>query len=120
VNNIQTLARHALIVGVLVLTFAVLGALAGCGTTMQTVKVPVPVECKEQVPDRPVMPTEQFKAKPTLDQYVQASQAEIQRREGYEKKLRTALEACTAPIEPLTTVHTPATKGASDGHTQTH
>jgi len=73
--------------------------LTGCGATLQTIKVPVPVECRETVPDRPSMPTEQFTSKPTLDQYVQASQAEIDRREGYELRLVAALEACTAPIK---------------------
>ena len=76
--------------------------LTGCGTTTQLVevKVPVPVECRETVPDRPAMPTEEFTEKPALDQYVRAARAEIERREGYEIQLRTALEACTAPIQP--------------------
>lgn len=75
-------------------------ALAGCAgnPVITTVKVPVPVACLETVPDRPAMPTEEFKAKPTLDQFTKAAQAEIERREGYEKKMRVALEACTAPI----------------------
>lgn len=77
-------------------------ALAGCTTipAATVTKVPVSVECKEKVPDRPVMPTEQFTEKPAIDQYLRASRAEIERREGYEIKLRTALEACTAPIKP--------------------
>lgn len=75
--------------------------LTGCGTTsFFTVKVPVAVECRETVPDRPVMPTEQFKDKPTLDKFTQAAQAEIERREGYEKHMRAALVACTTPIKP--------------------
>lgn len=75
--------------------------LTGCATTpgITTVKVPVPVECRETVPDRPVMPTEQFTEKPAIDEYQRAARAEIERREGYEIKLRTALEACTAPIK---------------------
>lgn len=72
-------------------------ALTGCGATIQTVRVPVPVECRETVPVRPVMPTEEFKARPSLDQYTQAAQAEIERREGYERRLNAALLACTAP-----------------------
>lgn len=76
-------------------------ALAGCATKpITTIKVPVAVECRETVPDRPGMPTEQFTVKPTLDQYTQAAQAEIARREGYEIKLRTALVICTTPIQP--------------------
>jgi hypothetical protein len=84
---------------VLVLAAAVV-VLSGCfEATLQTVKVAVPVECKEDVPDRPVMPTEQFTDKPTLDQFVQAAQVEILRREGYEKRLDAALRACTAPVK---------------------
>lgn len=80
-------------------------ALAGCTTipAATVTKVPVPVECKEKVPDRPIMPTEELKTrptKPTLDQLGKSRAAEIERREGYEIKLRTALEACTAPIKP--------------------
>lgn len=65
---------------------------------IHTVKVPVPVECREPVPDRPAMPTEELTAKPSLDQYVQASQAELDRREGYERRMRASLEACTQPV----------------------
>ena len=61
--------------------------LAGCAgqkhVEIQRVKVPVPVECREPVPDRPVMPTKAL--------------AEIDRREGYQVRLRTALLICTAP-----------------------
>lgn len=74
-------------------------ALTGCNATMSGVtKVPVPVACQEEVPDRPVMPTESLSAEATLDQFVQAAAAEMERREGYEVKLRTALEACVKPI----------------------
>jgi hypothetical protein len=113
--KLQLLARHALMVSVALLVMALLGVIAGCAAplpTLQPVKVPVPVPCQETVPDRPAMPTEAFAQKPTVDAFVQASAAEIERREGYEKQLRTALQACIAPIDD------PATKGASDGHTQ--
>jgi hypothetical protein len=74
-------------------------ALTACGTTRtMTIKVPVPVECQEAVPERPVMPTEQFTTAPSLDQFTQAAQAEIERREGYEKRLNAALAACIAPM----------------------
>lgn len=77
-------------------------ALAGCAgnPALTTIKVPVPVACQETVPARPVMPTEEFKAKPSLDQFTKAAQAEIERREGYEGKMRAALVACIAPIQP--------------------
>lgn len=83
--------------------------LAGCNTIpgATVTKVPVPVECKEKVADRPVMPTEQFTEKPAIDEYQRAARAEIERREGYEIKLRTALEACTAPIKPTNQPETP-------------
>ena len=87
-----------LIVGLLVL-------LAGCETAprieIQRVNVAVPVECKEHVPDRPVMPTEALRPGATVDQFTQAAQAEIERREGYEVKMRVALVVCTAPVKAL-------------------
>ena len=72
----------------------------GCATTqtLTPINVPVPVACQEEMPERPAMPTEAFTAKPSLDQFVQAAQAELLRREGYEGQLRTALEACRKPI----------------------
>ncbi len=84
------------------IAMAVLVLLAGCAAPprLQTVKVAVPVQCDQQVPDRPQMPTEQLKPGVTLFAYVKASQAEIERRQGYEVKLRAALEACTRPIDP--------------------
>ena len=75
--------------------------LTGCGTTttLQTVKVAVPVECQERVPERPAMPTAALKPGVKLHDFVKAAQAEIERREGYEGKLLAALTACTRPIE---------------------
>lgn len=74
--------------------------LAGCNATLPQVRGPIPVECREEVPDRPVMPTEALPARPSLDAFVQAAAAEIERRESYEGRLRTALVACTTPLEP--------------------
>lgn len=78
--------------------------LAGCATRnhveIQRVNVPVPVECKEPVPARPVMPTEGLATTATLDQFAQAAMAEIERREGYEGELLAALENCRKPINP--------------------
>lgn len=83
-----------------------LGVLALCGCTsaprveLQRVNVPVPVECREPVPERPTMPTEALA--PGVGPFVllRAALAEIDRREGYEVRLRAALEVCTAPIKP--------------------
>ena len=67
---------------------------------IQRVNVAVPVECKEPIPARPVMPTEALRPGATVDQYAQASMAEIERREGYEVQLVAALAICTRPIAP--------------------
>ncbi|WFF79267.1 hypothetical protein [Delftia tsuruhatensis] len=82
---------------------ALLLALAGCQTAparveLQRVNVPVPVACDEPVPERPVMPTEQLRPGATVDQFTQAAQAEIERREGYEARLLAALISCTQPV----------------------
>lgn len=75
--------------------------LAGCGTTRYTrVHIPVPVECQEAVPDRPAMPTELLTPGATPWILLRSALAEIDRREAYEIKMRAALAACTAPIEP--------------------
>lgn len=76
--------------------------LSGCATAprleMQRVNVAVPMECKEPVPDRPMMPTELLRPSATVDEFIRAAQAEIERREGYELKMRAALLVCTAPV----------------------
>ena len=79
----------------------VAASLAACGTVpLQTVKVPVPIECRVQTPARPAMPIEALAPGVDLDRFVAASQAEIELREGYEGELRAALEQCTAPLHP--------------------
>ena len=78
--------------------------LAGCATKKhvetQRVAVPIPVQCQEPVPARPVMPTDSLGGGATIDQFAQAAMAEIERREGYEVELRTALENCRKPVNP--------------------
>lgn len=75
------------------------GPLAACGVTpMRSVRVPVPVECRAEVPLRPAMPTEGLSQGVDLDRFVAASLAEIELREGYEGELRTALESCAADV----------------------
>lgn len=77
--------------------------LAGCGTApptrveIQQVKVAVPVPCDEPEPERPNMPTEHLAGDADVDAYVQAVGAEIERREGYEIQLRSALANCKRP-----------------------
>lgn len=79
-------------------------ALAGCGSTprveIQEVKVPVPVECREPIPDRPSMPTETLAEDAGPFELLRAALAEIDRREGYEVRLLSALLICTVPLPP--------------------
>ena len=74
-------------------------AVGGKDVEIQRVNVAVPVACQEPTPERPVMPTEALRPGATVDQYVQASAAEIERREGYEGQLRAALTVCSKPID---------------------
>ncbi|WP_333906957.1 hypothetical protein [Delftia acidovorans] len=77
-------------------------ALAGCGSVprveIQEVKVPVPVECREPIPDRPGMPTEALADDADPFELLRAALAEIDRREGYEVRLLAALLICTSPL----------------------
>ncbi len=76
--------------------------LTGCATTERLVeiKIPVPVECREQEPPRPAMDTETLKPDARIDEQSRAMRAEIEARQGYEDRLRTALRNCIAPIKP--------------------
>ncbi|SIQ99422.1 hypothetical protein [Pseudacidovorax sp. RU35E] len=74
-------------------------ALVACSTAPSTrVSVPLPVECRVQAPPRPVMPTDALRSGVDVDHWVQAAQAELLLREGYESELEAALAACTAPL----------------------
>lgn len=81
---------------------AIVFLLSSCSATggALTVKVPVPVECREPTPERPRMPTDSLRPGGKLFEAVTAMQAEIEVREGYEHRLRTALGACQKPIKP--------------------
>lgn len=78
-------------------------ALAGCGAVprieVQEVRVPVPVECREPVPDRPAMPTEALADDVDPFTLLRAALGEIDRREGYEVRLVAALMVCTRVIK---------------------
>lgn len=93
--------------GRLLLAIGLIAVLCACGAvpqvTLQPVSVAVPVPCQETEPERPNMPAEALKARgcPSghcVDELLQASTAENLRREAYEVKLRTALQACIAPV----------------------
>lgn len=78
-------------------------SLAGCGSVprveIQEVKVPVPVDCREPIPDRPAMPTEALADDADPFELLRAALAELDRREGYEVRLLAALMACTQPLK---------------------
>lgn len=87
--------RYALLVAVV----SLVGPLAGCGMApIQTVKVPVPVECTVDMPARPAMPTEMLSPGVDLDRFSASALAEIELREGYEGELRAALAECVKSI----------------------
>ena len=66
--------------------------LAGCAAKPQTRTITIP--CRVVMPARPIMPTESLPVDASLDAFVQAAAAEIERREGYEQELRAAIGAC--------------------------
>lgn len=84
------------------LTSCIATLLTGCATTERLVeiKVPVPVECREQEPPRPAMDTETLSPTARIDEQSRAMRAEIEAREGYEDRLRVALRNCITPIQP--------------------
>lgn len=71
-------------------------ALAGCSAS-KVKEVPVYVPCRVAVPSRPVMPTETLSPDVSLDDFIAAATAEIERREGYELELRAVVESCQSP-----------------------
>ncbi len=86
-------------------TLMLVALLTGCAGAPRVetveVRVPVPVECRETVPERPAMPTEVLRPGASLDDFARAAMAELERREGYEGQLVAALRACTAPVEEV-------------------
>lgn len=76
--------------------------LTGCAAPKSVKgKVPVPVACQEQVPQKPVMPTEALAPGAAPFVLLRSALAEIDRREGYEQVMRAALVACTAPLQSI-------------------
>ena len=91
--------------------------LTGCASKQETLRVAVPVPCRVAVPQRPAMPTENLTPDASLDDFVAAAAAEIERREGYEVQLRAALEAC-AQAKTFSTAAIPAS-GVAFSYPQT-
>lgn len=72
---------------------AVAAAMTGCAAP-DPQRIYVEMPCSVAVPVRPVMPTESLSPDVSLDEFVRAAAAEIERREGYEIELKAAVEAC--------------------------
>lgn len=85
-------------VAVLVIPMLMAGCAASSRVETMPVRVAVPVSCNEPEPARPSMPTESLRPGATVDDFTRAALAEIERREGYEILLRTALDSCRKPI----------------------
>ena len=72
-------------------------SLSGCGTLFGptvTVKVPVPVPCNPPAVDRPAMPTEALLGLEDVFVVGRALWAELEVRDGYEERLRAAVDGC--------------------------
>jgi hypothetical protein len=97
--NAWVAAPEVLRLAVVIAATILLAMCAGCATAPTTaVKVPVPIVCQEKVPDRPAMPADSLDETASLDSFVQAATAEIERRDAYEVEMRAALVACTKPL----------------------
>ena len=84
----------------------------GCATKQEPLRVAVPVPCRVAMPARPQMPTEALAPDVSLDDFVAAAAAEIERREGYEVQLRAALAACAGSSSASAGVETADAEGA--------
>ena len=75
--------------------------ITGCQSLKQTqeVKTAIPIVCQATEPQRPVMPTDSLTSDSSLDSFIQAVTAEIERRQGYEDNLVAALRSCTKPLK---------------------
>ena len=87
----------------LIIATTLMALLTGCAQSpprvqIERVNVAIPVPCQEPEPQRPSMPTEHLAGDAGVDAYVQAAAAEIERREGYEELLVTALRNCKQPL----------------------
>lgn len=77
--------------------------IAGCATPPPasiTVRVPVPVACTQPTPDRPILSIDTMAPDLPLDVQVRNMRADHDDRDGYEARLRAALEACRSVGAP--------------------
>lgn len=83
--------------GMLLLLVALLGLSGSAAPPHVQTLVPVPVECRETLPVRPVMPSEVLLPGVAPWMLLRDALSEIDRREGYELQLRAALISCLSP-----------------------
>lgn len=76
--------------------YAILLFLAGCATqqTVKEVKVPVPVSCIKEIPQKPVMVTDSQLMQMTHYEFVTALHADRLTRKDYEAMLEAVIQAC--------------------------
>lgn len=76
--------------------FALLAQLAGCEAVPRVVqvRVPVPVACQVEEPQRPALGIDSMPIDAPVDELVRNLRADHDVRDGYEGELRAALRAC--------------------------
>lgn len=81
--------------GILAVTLSF--SLAGCASLtpkVQEVKVPVPVPCKVDSPERPAFAVDGLPSGSGIWEQMKALRAERMQRMGYERELEAAVRAC--------------------------
>jgi len=78
---------------VVLLVAALLGGCAAVGTTT-TIEVPIPVPCEPPEVAAPALPIDSLSPEADIFEHVRALWATVERMEGYESELRTAVDAC--------------------------
>lgn len=77
------------------LIIACAAILAGCDTMPKQAKVGVRVDCKVQMPEKPVWATEALPKGASFYDLAKAALAELKQRQAYETKLEAAARACS-------------------------
>lgn len=76
-----------------ILSFSLAGC-AGLAPKVQEVKVPVPVLCKVDAPERPAFAVDGLPAGSGIWEQMKALRAERMQRMGYERELEASVRAC--------------------------
>lgn len=76
-----------------ILSFSLAGC-AGMAPKVQEVKVPVPIPCKIEAPERPLFAVDGLPIGSDIWEQMKALRAERQQRIGYEVELEAVVKAC--------------------------